>query len=84
LEDKTRNLCANLILVWSFPAKPLLFTQKVRVKVTLEQAMKAQGGSEVALLFLFSFFDFGARLGRAISATPRAALPPGKRPSTHV
>ena len=47
LEDKTKNLCADLILVWSFPAQTLLFTQKVTAKVTLEQAMKAQGGVEV-------------------------------------
>jgi hypothetical protein len=47
LADKTQNLCANLILVWSFPAQSLLFTQTVKVKVTLEQAMKAQGGVEV-------------------------------------
>ena len=47
LEDKTKNTCANLILVWSCPAQPLLLTHKVKGTVTLEQAMKARGGVEV-------------------------------------
>ena len=50
---------------------------KVKVKVTLEQATKAQRGSR---LLLYSSFNLGARWGWVVNATPPAALPPGKDP----
>jgi len=52
---------------------------KVKVKVTPEQATKAQRGSRgIALLFL----NLGARWGGVVNATPRP-LYPWERPGTH-
>jgi hypothetical protein len=51
---------------------------KVKVKFTLEQATKAQKGNRcIAVLF-----NFGARWGGCINATPRP-LYPWERPGTH-
>jgi hypothetical protein len=43
-----------------------------KVKVTLEQAMKAQRGVEVKL---YSFLNLGARWGWVVNATPRPLYP---------
>jgi hypothetical protein len=47
---------------------------QVKVKFTLEQATKAQGGVEVQL---YSFFNLGAWWGLVVNAIPRP-LYPGK------
>ena len=53
--------------------------KKVKLKLNLEQATKAQRGSTgIALLF----FNLGARWGWVVNATPRP-LYPLKRPGTH-
>ena len=57
-----------------FSAIPL----KVKVKLTLEQATKAQKGSRG----IYSFFNLGARWGWVVNETPRP-LYPRKRPGTH-
>jgi len=54
----------------------MIFTYKVKVKFTLEQAMKAYRGGEV---YLYSFFNLGARWGWVVNATTRL-LYPGKDP----
>jgi hypothetical protein len=41
---------------------------KVKVKFVLEHAMKAQRGSRV---YLYSFFNLGARWGWVVKVTPR-------------
>jgi hypothetical protein len=51
----------------------------IKVKVTLEHTTKAQG--EVAL-YLYSFFNLGARVRLVVKATPRP-LYPRERPGTH-
>ena len=45
------------------------------VKVTLEQATKAQRGSKGTAL---SFFNLGARWGWVVNATPRPLYPQGR------
>jgi hypothetical protein len=45
---------------------------RIKVKVTLEQATKAQRGVEVQL---YSFFNIGARWGWVVNATPRPLYP---------
>jgi hypothetical protein len=52
---------------------------QVNLKVTLEQAKKAQRGADV---HLWSSFNLGARWGRVVNATPRP-LYPQEGPSTH-
>jgi hypothetical protein len=48
---------------------------KVKVKVALKQATKAQRGSRgIALLF----FNLGSRRGWVVNATPLPLYPPGK------
>jgi hypothetical protein len=44
----------------------------MKVKFTLEQAMKAQRGLEV---WLYSFFNLGARWGWVVNSTPRPLYP---------
>ena len=51
----------------------------LKVKVSLEQAMKARGGVEV---YLYSSFNLGARWGWVVNVTPRP-LYPGERYGTH-
>ena len=52
---------------------------KVKVKVNLGQATKAQRGSRgIALLF-----NLSARWGRWSAPRPGRTLPQGKRPATH-
>jgi hypothetical protein len=46
--------------------------RKVKVKVSLEQAMKAQSGSSG---ILYSFFNLGARWWWVVNATPWPLYP---------
>jgi hypothetical protein len=55
-------------------------SSKVKVKFTLEQAMKAQGGREIQL---YSFLNLSARWEWVVNATPWLLYPQGERPSTH-
>ena len=49
------------------------YTGKVKVKITLEHAMKAQMGADVKI---YSSFNLGARWRWVVNATPPPALPP--------
>ena len=56
-----------------------ILTIKLRIKVTLEKATKAQRWSrDIAL-----FFNLGARCGAGGQRHASAVLPPGKRPATN-
>jgi len=57
--------------------EPSLGLVKVKVKFTLEQAMKAGEGVEI---WLYSFFNLSARWGMVVNAMP---WPLGKKPCTH-
>ena len=60
------NLCALLVALLDEGEV------KLKVKVTLKQAMKAQSGSRsIAVLF----FNLGARLGWVVNATRRPLYP---------
>jgi hypothetical protein len=48
---------------------------KVKLKFTLEEAKKAQRGTDVKL---YSFLNLGARWGWVFNATSRPLYPPGK------
>ena len=52
----------------------------IKVKFTLQLAMKAQTGEKTQL---YSFFNPGATWRWVVNATPRALYPAGKRPGTH-
>jgi len=54
------------------------YTRPIKLN-SISQATKAQGGAEV---YLYSFFNLGARWGWVVNATPRP-LYPHERPSTH-
>jgi len=58
----------------------MIFTYKVKVKFTLEQAMKAHRGGEV---YLYSFFNLGARWGGWSTPRPGRSTP-GKDPVPNV
>jgi hypothetical protein len=45
---------------------------KVKLKVTVEEARKAQSGVQVEL---YSFFNLGLRRGWVVNATPRPLYP---------
>ena len=50
---------------------------KVKVKFTLQQAMKSQRGVEESL---YSFLNLGTRWGWVVNATPRPLYPRGRDP----
>jgi hypothetical protein len=54
---------------------------KVKVKFTLEQAIKGERGVD---LELYSFFNLGARWERVFNATPRPLYPTEREPVTIV
>jgi len=51
-----------------------MFKVNVKVKFNLEQAMKAQRKIEV---YLYSFFNLGARWGWVVNAMPQPLYPSG-------
>ena len=70
--------CATSYIVFSMGESENSIKAGVKVKVTLEQASKAQRGSEVEL---YTFFNLGSGWGWVVSATPRSLY--HRRPGTH-
>ena len=74
------NITPHLQNIWYWdPSSPICWTHKVKVKLSLEQATKAQRGNRCrALLFL----QPRRKMGWVVNATPRP-LYPRERPGTH-
>jgi hypothetical protein len=55
----------------------MLSKMSIKIKFSLEKAMKPRGRVEVVL---YSFFKLGTRWGWVVNATLQPLCPPGKRP----